>query len=352
MREINIEQFINLKKAIPVDVRSPEEFNEFKIPGAVNIPLFSNEERVEIGTVYKQIGSDEAKWRAMEIVSPKIPDLLRKIKDLLADNHHPIIYCWRGGMRSKAVATFLSFSGISIPRLIGGYRAYRQYILEKIPELIPDQAITLHGMTGVGKTEVLHKLGKKGFPIIDLEGLAEHRGSIFGTYGLETGNNQKNFDALLFQTLTEINGKPYFIIEAESKRIGKVVQPDELFHKKQQGININLQASLNSRVERIYHEYVKPYIHEVWFHEKVIERFSYIKKRIKDREIISILDEAAKFENYKLFIKTLLENYYDPRYSYKQLEYDGPFFHVEVKNSDEAVEEIMKIIESRKIKTR
>lgn len=350
MREISVEQFINLKNAVPIDVRSPEEFNEFHIPGAMNIPLFSNDERAEIGTIYKQIGADEAKWRAMEIVSPKIPSLLEQIKDVQQEQNHPVIYCWRGGMRSKSVATFLSFAGISIPRLTGGYKAFRQYILEKIPEMIPSQAVTIHGMTGVGKTELLLKLQEKGFPIIDLEGLANHRGSIFGTYGLNTGYNQKTFDALLYLALSKIKGSSFFVVEAESKRIGNVVQPDELFERKLRGININLQASLTSRIERIYREYVKPYYHEDWFQEKVIERLVYIKKRIKDPTIIASLDEALFSENYKLFIKILLEDYYDPRYSHKQLEYIEPFIHVDGENIDEAVEHITSIIAAKQLK--
>ncbi len=351
MREISVEQFINMKNAVPIDVRSQDEFTDFHIPGAINIPLFSNEERAEIGTIYKQIGADEAKWRAMEIVSPKIPSLLGQIKEVHQEHNHPVIYCWRGGMRSKSVASFLSFAGLSIPRLIGGYRAYRQFILEKIPEMIPAQAITLHGMTGVGKTEVLLKLQEKGFPIIDLEGLANHRGSIFGTYGLDTGHNQKIFDSLLYQALSKIEGSPFFIVEAESKRIGKVTQPDELFNRKLQGININLQASLSSRIERIYREYVKPYCHEGWFQEKVIERLAYIKKRIKDSNVIASLDEAVLSENYKLFIKILLEDYYDPRYSHKQLEYVGPFIQVDGENIDEVVGEITEIITTKQFNT-
>lgn len=347
MREISIDQFIHLKNAIPVDVRSPGEYNDFKIPGAVNVPLFSDDERATIGTIYKQEGADVAKWKSMEIVSPKIPSILGKIKALQDDGHQPVIYCWRGGMRSKAVATFISFAGISIPRLIGGYRAYRQYILESIPALLPQQAITIHGMTGIGKTEVLQKLSDRGMPVIDLEGMAAHRGSIFGTFGLFPGNNQKTFDSLLFQSLTEIKNSPFFLIEAESKRVGKIVVPDELLNKKQHGINIYLHASMASRIERILRDYVEPYIQEDWFKEKVIERLEFIKKRMKEPDIIATLDEAVRTNNYKLIIQILLEDYYDPRYAYKKIEYKNPFIHIDSENIDLAVEEIMKIIEPK-----
>ncbi|MED3573006.1 tRNA 2-selenouridine(34) synthase MnmH [Cytobacillus praedii] len=347
MREITVDQFVQLNNAVSIDVRSPGEFKEFHIPGAVNIPLFTDEERVIIGTIYKQEGADVAKWKAMELVSPKIPSILKDIKAIHEKGSEPVIYCWRGGMRSKAVATFITFAGLSIPRLIGGYRAYRQYILEKIPSLLPDKAITLHGMTGVGKTDVLKGLYNKGLPVIDLEGLAGHRGSIFGTFGLFPGNNQKTFDSLLFKSLTEMIDSPFFIIEAESKRIGKVVLPDELLKKKQHGTNIHLHASMRSRVERIYNDYCLPYVHEDWFHDKVVERLSFIKKRIKSHEIIASLNDAASIREYKTVIQILLEDYYDPRYAHKQMEYSEPFHHIDAENTESAVKEIMQLFHTK-----
>lgn len=347
MREITVDQFIRLNNAAAVDVRSPGEFKEFHIPGAVNIPLFTDEERAMIGTIYKQEGADIAKWKAMELVSPKIPSILRDIKVIHEKGSEPVIYCWRGGMRSKAVATFIAFAGISVPRLIGGYRAYRQYILEKIPVMLPEKAVTLHGMTGVGKTDVLKGLRAKGLPVIDLEELAGHRGSIFGTFGLFPGNNQKTFDSLLFKSLTAIINSSFFIIEAESKRIGKVVLPDELLRKKQLGTNIYLHASMPSRVERIYHDYCLPYLDEDWFHEKVIERLSYIKKRIKSHEIIASLDEAVTKRAYKSVILILLEEYYDPRYAHKQMEYSEPFHPIDAEDTESAVLDIMELIHTQ-----
>ena len=347
MREISVDQFIHTEKAIPVDVRSPGEFEEFHIPGAVNVPLFTNDERALIGTIYKQEGSDVAKWRAMEIVSAKIPDMLGKIRDLMQDGGHPVIYCWRGGMRSKSVATFLSFAGLSATRLTGGYRAYRQYILEAIPNLVPQKAISIHGMTGVGKTEVLHKLAEKGMAVIDLEGMAAHRGSIFGYYGQYLGHSQKTFDALLFDTLLKIKDKPFFFIEAESKRIGKVVQPDVLLDLKHDGININLQASLETRIERIHRDYVEPYLNEDWFLDTIKERYAFIRKRMKDKEAIQALDDSLEKQDFRLFIKVLLESYYDPRYAHKQLEYEKPFHHIEADDVDAATEEIIKLVESK-----
>ncbi len=287
MIDITVEELLNNEKNfIPVDVRSPEEFKEGTIPGAINIPLFGDTEREEIGTIYKQVGQEQAKWRAMEIVSPTLPALLTQIRGLRKDGSIPVLFCWRGGMRSKAVAAFAEFAGIGIYRIEGGYRAYRQFILESIPSLIPDHTVVLHGMTGVGKTDILAKLQKQGYPVLDLEGIAAHKGSIFGAMGpTDESNNQKTFDSLLFSRLLELKGSPFIMVEAESKRIGKVTQPEELLIKKIGGVHFYLEASLETRVERINSEYVEPFYLEDWFHNQVSEKFGVIQKRIKNQEI-------------------------------------------------------------------
>ena len=161
MKDISVQELINFNHYIPVDVRAPIEHHEAAIPGSVNIPLFTDEERKEIGTLYKQAGEEPAKWRAMEIVSPKLPKLLKEIKDLKNSGAEPVIHCWRGGMRSKSVASFLDYAGVSSVRLSGGYKAYREFILEQIPLLLPEKAVVLHGMTGTGKTDLLKELQYK-----------------------------------------------------------------------------------------------------------------------------------------------------------------------------------------------
>lgn len=341
MKDITVEQFFNMGDIVPVDVRSPGEFEESCIPSAVNIPIFTNEERKEIGTLYKQQGPEDAKWRAMEIVSPKLPFILGSIKKMKQENKQPVLYCWRGGMRSGSVATFLEFSGIEAIRLSGGYRAYRQYITEKIPTIIPNQAVVLHGMTGTGKTEILIELKKKGYPILDLERIAAHRGSLFGSIGFaKDGHNQKMFDSLLFESLEELKESSYFIVEAESKRIGKAGQPDELYERKLAGMNIYIQASIETRVERIHKEYVEPNFHEAWFHEVILEKVTMLKKRLKNDEIHRLLVEHTIHKQYQEVIRLLLEYYYDPRYSYKLNEYKNDFTTINADNLELAVKEI------------
>lgn len=343
--DITVEELLKFKHIVPVDVRSPQEFMEGSIPGAVNVPLLDDNERKEIGTIYKQVGQNEAKWRAMEVVAPKIPSILGRIREIGMQDSIPIVYCWRGGMRSKSVASFLDYAGVSVHRLEGGYKAYRQYLLEQIPSLLPDQAIVLHGMTGVGKTEILIKLKEAGYPVLDLEALAAHKGSIFGAMGINDGNNQKTFDALLFSALSELKGSPFFIVEAESKRIGKIAQPDELLEKKVKGTHFYLQSSMSFRVNRIYQEYVKPYYLEEGFHDKIQDKLTIIQKRIKEIKTRTLFMEELAKKNYKSLIKLLLENYYDPRYQHRLLDYNGEFISFDTDNQDKAVKEIIGHIE-------
>lgn len=344
MKEISVEELLSLKNPIIIDIRSPIEFKDGAIPGAINIPLFTDEERQEVGTIYKHDGQAAAKWRAMEIVSPKIPDLLQSI-NTYHNNGELVIHCWRGGMRSKAVVTFLEFAGIYAWKLIGGYKAYRHYILEKTADLIPKQAVVIHGMTGVGKTEVLKILEKRGYPILDLEEMAGHRGSIFGTIGLTDGHNQKTFDALLFKGLQDLKGADYFLVEAESKRIGKAVQPEELMDVKFRGINIYLHSPLEQRVKQLVSEYVLPYEQEPWYHEKISLGMERVLKRIKDLEIRQTLESLLADKNYPKLIPILLEYYYDPRYDHARLEYEQEFIDVFAENPLEAAEKIIEKLE-------
>jgi tRNA 2-selenouridine synthase len=340
LNEITVEKFLTLDKAIAVDVRSPIEFAEGSIPGAINLPLFTDEERAEIGTIYKQVGQDAAKWKAMENVSPKIPSIMTGIKNLIDNGYVPVINCWRGGMRSKSVCTFMEYSGLSSLRLTGGYKAYRQYTLNKISEALPEKAIVIHGKTGVGKTEVLHQLKAKGYPVLDLEGIAGHRGSIFGAIGLGEGHNQKTFDALLFSELTQIKDYPYFLMEAESKRIGRIVQPQELLEKKENGHHLYLDASINRRVELIVGEYVQPYSTESWFKEKVQNGLNMIGKRMKNPHMQNEMNLSFLEEDWFSLIKILLEDYYDPRYDFKRSEYVESFEAIDAENIESAVIDI------------
>ena len=350
MKEITVEELQTIKNSLIIDIRSPIEFKDGSIPEAINIPLFTDEEREVIGTIYKQEGPAAAKWRAMEFVSPKIPSLLQQIKAAISDGEKLVVHCWRGGMRSKAVVTFLEFAGIYAMRLEGGYKAYRQYILKQIPNMFPEKAIVLHGLTGVGKTVVLKQLRSLRYPMLDLEEMAAHRGSIFGTIGLGEGNNQKIFDSLLYKGLKEIQGSAYFVMEAESKRIGKAVQPEELMEKKMKGINIYIHTPIEQRVKQLVNEYVLPYQAEPWYSGQISLGIEKILRRIKDNEMKKALIQTLETKNYQEMIHILLEQYYDPRYDHATHEYEGDFINIYADDSNDASMKVMAAIDKLMVK--
>ncbi|WP_099156617.1 tRNA 2-selenouridine(34) synthase MnmH [Virgibacillus ndiopensis] len=295
-----------------IDVRSPKEYEDATIPGSINIPVFSNEERAEVGTVYKQVGPEAAKKRGLAIFSAKLPAFIAAFKQI----ETPItVFCWRGGMRSKTAATVLDLMSIDAYRLSGGIRSYRQWVVRFLEsqEFKPN-LIVLNGYTGSGKTAILKLLEQKGYPTINLEGMANHRGSIFGQIGLEP-SNQKKFDALLVEQLLRHKHEPYVFIEGESKRIGKVLLPDFLCDKKEEGTQLFINLPIEERVRNILDDY------QPWnFPEKFIHAFQFIKKRIHT-PIAKMIDDDLKKENYFHAVKLLLEHYYDPRYQHTANQY-------------------------------
>lgn len=297
-----------------IDVRSPGEYEQASIPGSINIPLFDNEERAEIGTLYTQVGVDAAKERGLEIVSAKLPAFVKQFAQIPQDK---VVYCWRGGMRSRTTATVLSLMGIYTRRLDGGYRAYRQWVVGQLETMnFRPRSIVLQGHTGTGKTEILLRLKQDGFPVIDLEGMAGHRGSIFGGIGTRP-NNQKNFDSLLLQDLIAYKDSPYVMFEAESKRIGKITVPDLLYAKRDAGSRMVIELPVEARVQQIMKDY-RPWEHA----EACLRAFQQIRSRIHT-PIAAEIDGCLRTERYAPAVEMLLKHYYDPLYAHSSNLYEG-----------------------------
>ncbi|USG65488.1 tRNA 2-selenouridine(34) synthase MnmH [Brevibacillus ruminantium] len=322
MKDITVEELLHQGYANLIDVRSPGEFFRDTIPGAINIPLFSDRERAQVGITYKREGQAAAQWLGMQIVSPKMEALMNAIRQRGEElGEPPTIFCWRGGMRSRAMATFATFAGVPVRRLTGGYRAYRKHVVGTIePYALEQPVFLLHGMTGVGKTELLHRLEAAGQPVLDLERMAGHRGSVFGDIGKGKPANQKMFDARLFETLRRYENAPYFIMEAESRRIGNATLPNFLMQAKEQAVHIQLTAPLEVRVQRLYDEYVVPFSWRPDFSEKVEAAFLKIARRIPTEQAKRLKD-ALQSGDYRTAITLLLVHYYDPRYENKQDSY-------------------------------
>ncbi|CAI6032706.1 tRNA 2-selenouridine(34) synthase MnmH [Cohnella sp. JJ-181] len=290
-----------------IDVRSPGEYANATIPGSINIPLFTDEERAEIGTLYTQVNTEAAKERGLEIVSAKLPAFIKQFSQIPDEK---VVFCWRGGMRSKTTATLLSLMGIYSQRLAGGYRAYRQWVIEQLDTLaFGPTPIVLQGSTGSGKTDMLHRLKEEGLAVIDLEGMAGHRGSIFGGIGLQA-RNQKMFDALLVQDLIAYKDEPFVLFEAESKRIGKIAVPDVLYAKRAHGHQITIELPVEARARQILQDY------EPWNHEQAcIAAFSRIRERIHT-PIAAEIDGCLRAGRYAPAVEMLLVFYYDPLYAH------------------------------------
>jgi len=324
------------RQYVLIDVRSPSEFADSTIPGSLNIPLFDDAERAEIGTIYKQTSVEAAKERGLEIVAAKLPAFIRQFSEVTGDK---VVFCWRGGMRSKTTATVLSLMGIHAYRLTGGYRAYRKWVVDTLEAIdFRPPLYVLHGHTGTGKTVILRELKSRGYPVIDLEGIAGHRGSIFGHIGMPA-HNQKTFDALLLNELTQYAEAPYVLIEAESSRIGKTVLPGFLIRSKEEGRHIWLEMPAEARVRHILADYL-PQEHEA----EILDAYRRIKSRIHT-PIAHEIEGCLLTRRYDKAVAMLLEHYYDPRYSYSSEGYpvDEPWI-VRAQSAEEAADSIARLL--------
>jgi len=310
---ITLEKALNETNCIWVDVRSPVEFAAGHIPGAINVPLFSDNERSEVGIIYKNIGQSDAKTHGLSIVSPKLPSMISQIGELVPPDGSVIVYCWRGGMRSQSIVHILNMMNIPANQLIGGYKAHRRYVLNSLEQInFPGPMVVFSGSTGIGKTLLLNLLANRGFPVIDLEGLANHRGSVFGQVGLGTSTTTPNFEAGLLCKLQEFHLSPYLLVECESKRIGKAYIPDIFYQEMQKGKKILIEASIEKRVNRLMLEYLD--LSET-NRQEIINSLQTLNNRLGKKKIASLLD-AFSANKVEEVIMTLLTDYYDPLYGY------------------------------------
>lgn len=315
-KTIIIEEVLKLDQPIYIDMRSPAEFSIGHILGAINIPIFSNEERVTVGTLYRQFGVEQAKELGLSIASSKLPRIVAQIQGFYKTGRPIIVYCWRGGMRSKSIVTILNLMGIKAFQLVGGYKAYRRHVLDRLMNFkINPQIIVLCGSTGVGKTSLLEILRKKNIPIIDLEQLANHRGSVFGQIGLGKSTTAQFFDAALLMELENLNEQPYIIVECESKRIGNVYLPECLHQAMQHGLQILVHTDIEIRISRLIAEYTdlnKTHAPEILMSLKALT------KRLGKAKMEELVGDFEQGKT-RTVVGTLLTNYYDPLYGYEKL---------------------------------
>jgi tRNA 2-selenouridine synthase len=252
-RLLEPEPFLSESKDLPViDVRSPGEYMQGHIPGAVNIPLFDNGERAVVGTIYKNSGRDAAILKGMSIATPKIPQYLQDLRNA-AKGRHLLVHCWRGGMRSEHMAALFEKEGYEAGVLTGGYKAYRRFVRASFCK--PGVVIVIGGYTGSGKTEVLRGISGLGCQVIDLEELACHKGSAFGALGQAPQPTNEQFENNLYQTWSEFDLSEPVWFEDESRMIGRVTLPDSLVEMIGRGILVRLEVPKELRARRIVSEY-------------------------------------------------------------------------------------------------
>jgi tRNA 2-selenouridine synthase len=237
---------------ILLDVRSPGEYDQGHIPGAVSFPLFSNDERAEVGTCYKQQGRDAAVELGLTIVGPKLAAFVAEAKRLAPDRILRI-HCWRGGMRSGSMAWLLETAGFKVTLLDRGYKGFRQWLRSAIAVRKP--ILTLGGMTGCGKTVILQALAARGEQILDLEQLANHRGSSYGALGLPPQPSIEQFENLIALEWVKLSPDRPVWIEAESRMVGACRVPDELFLQMLAAPILQVERSRAERIEMLLDVY-------------------------------------------------------------------------------------------------
>ncbi len=317
-----------------IDVRSPSEYNDDTIPGAVNVPLLNDEERKEIGTTYVKVGKIEAKRIGVKLVSPKMPDMFEQIIDFKYKHGKIAAFCARGGYRSTYFASVFSSIGVPIYQLEGGYKSFRSEVIKELPRLNDKiNYITVNGNTGVGKTNILKNLQRLGCSVLDLEGAANHRGSILGSIGIGNCNSQKKFETNIYDQLMKAKYN-YVFVEAESQKIGSVTVPKFISEKMRNGIQIFIDADIEYRIENLKNDYV---LNEDWKTES-INAMDKLNKYIS-KEKIDILKGEILTGNFDYVAKELMKKYYDPMYNFKsdKLNYAEKFI-AEINSENTAME--------------
>jgi tRNA 2-selenouridine synthase len=239
-----------------LDVRSPAEYAEDHIPGAESTPVLDNEERARVGTIYKQVSPFNAKKIGAALVARNIAAhvearFLDKPKEW-----RPLVYCWRGGKRSGAMAHILREIGWEAAALEGGYRAYRRYVVERLAAISPGfEFRVIHGVTGSGKSRLLRSLGKAGAQVLDLEDLAAHRGSVLGNLPERPQPGQKMFESLLLAAMEKLDAAQTVFVEGESRKIGQLQVPEALITRMRASECVLLDTTPEARVSLLLDEY-------------------------------------------------------------------------------------------------
>ncbi len=286
-----------------IDVRSEGEFVQGHIPGAINVPLFTNSERAIVGTIYKQQGKEPAVQKGLDIVGPKLSTFVHDVKSKI-QGKEVLVHCWRGGMRSGSFAWLLETSGLVPSTLVKGYKAYRNFVLSTFST--PFNLMLLGGKTGSGKTKLLHNLKEQGEQVIDLEELCSHKGSAFGAIGQKAQSSTEQFENNLCEILLKMDPNKRIWLEDESRNLGGIYIPDNFWLQMKQAPLIFLEVDKKIRIANLVQDYAS-YPKELL--EEAIQR---IQKRLGGLHL-KLATEALHNNDFAQVAEICLM-YYDKAY--------------------------------------
>ena len=299
-----------------IDVRSPQEYEIDHIPGSinlqlVNLPTLTNEQRKEVGSIYKD-NPFEARKIGASYISNNASQHLANHLAKKNSSYRPLLYCWRGGMRSRAFTFILQSIGWDAHLISGGYRAFRKYNVTDLTKILENPNLHLQifsGLTGTGKTRLLHELKNQGAQVLDLEALANHKGSLLGNTPNSPQPTQKSFETNLWNTLKEFDSTKPIYTEAESNRIGTVHCPPTLWKKLSEGTTIHLELNIHERAKLLAEDY--PHFIE---NPTELSQLLNTLRRIRGDKQIELWQSQIKNNDWSIFLTSILENHYDLAY--------------------------------------
>lgn len=318
-----------------IDVRSPGEFAEDHVPGAVNLPSLDNGERARVGTVYVQESRFLARRMGAALVAR---NAAKHLETYLADkpaDYRPLVYCWRGGMRSNSIGLIYSQIGWRVGVIEGGWRSWRRLVQQALYEAsFPGPVMVLDGNTGTAKTAILHKVAARGGQVIDLEGLARHRGSLFGLVPGDAQPAQKGFESALALAMARLDPTRPVLVEAESNRIGNLRLPPALWQAMQAAPRLEIEAPLDARAGWLTRAYADVTADPAELSARITALQPY-----QSRETIAEWQALAQAGDFAPLAARLMQEHYDPRYAKTKLRQGAAMRVFQTEALDDAAQE-------------
>jgi len=297
-----------------IDVRSPAEYAEDHIPGAINCPVLDDAQRIQVGTLYKQVSPFEAKKIGAALVSENIAHHLKERFLDRPKSWKPLIYCWRGGDRSGSMTTIFKAIGWPAGQLDGGYKAWRSHVIARLEELPQHyRFIVIGGATGSAKTRILQAIGDSGEQILDLENLANHKGSVLGVLPDSPQPSQKAFETALLKALAGLDPARPVFVEAESRKIGNLHVPEAMIERIRGGQCVAIEATLDARVAFL----LKDYDYFLTRQDFLCQRLDTLRT-LQSRETLGRWQQLVHDGDWPTLVGELLEQHYDPLYQRSQ----------------------------------